>query len=275
MTAVLILLSVVVALLALLVAGLLRSHAEILRRLHELGAGIEGQPSPAPQPGSPGRQTGNPAPQPGRPVHQLGGPVPHPGGGGGRRRAADLSGTNLAGDVVAVRVTHVPRDTVLLFLSSGCTTCAAFWEALRQPQQLRLPEAARLVVITRGPEDESPSALARLVPTGTTMVMSDEAWSAYDVAGTPYVVHVDGGSGRVKGEGTGTNWEQVAGLLAQATGDLTYVGHTDRRRSKAASDARRERRIDNELLAAGILPGDERLYRAGHPDGFPNGETPT
>ena len=33
--------SVVIVLLAILVVGLLRSHAEILRRLHELGAGID------------------------------------------------------------------------------------------------------------------------------------------------------------------------------------------------------------------------------------------
>ncbi|MBW3653557.1 MAG: hypothetical protein KY433_08195, partial [Actinobacteria bacterium] len=39
MTIALVLLSIVVAVLVLLVAGLLRSHAAILRRLHELGAG--------------------------------------------------------------------------------------------------------------------------------------------------------------------------------------------------------------------------------------------
>ena len=32
---------VVIAVLALLVVGLLRSHAEILKRLHELGAGLD------------------------------------------------------------------------------------------------------------------------------------------------------------------------------------------------------------------------------------------
>jgi hypothetical protein len=40
-TAVLIIESVVLVLLTLLVAGLLRSHAEILRRLHALGAGLD------------------------------------------------------------------------------------------------------------------------------------------------------------------------------------------------------------------------------------------
>jgi hypothetical protein len=41
MNVVVLILAVVVALLTLLVAGLLRSHAVILRRLHELGAGLE------------------------------------------------------------------------------------------------------------------------------------------------------------------------------------------------------------------------------------------
>ncbi len=44
MTALVVALTAVVALLSLLVVGLLRSHAEILRRLHELGAGLDPDP---------------------------------------------------------------------------------------------------------------------------------------------------------------------------------------------------------------------------------------
>ena len=40
-SAILVVETVVVVLLTLLVAGLLRSHAEILRRLHALGAGLD------------------------------------------------------------------------------------------------------------------------------------------------------------------------------------------------------------------------------------------
>lgn len=46
MTAVVVVEGVVIAVLALLVVGLLRSHAEILKRLHDLGVGLEGPPSP-------------------------------------------------------------------------------------------------------------------------------------------------------------------------------------------------------------------------------------
>ena len=53
----------------------------------------------------------------------------------------------------------------------------------------------------------------------------------------------------------------VANLLAQATGDLTFTaGPGAARRSKPQSDAEREREIDQQLLAAGILPGDPSLY---------------
>ena len=40
MTVSVIVLGIAVALLGVLVVGLLRSHAEVLRRLHELGAGV-------------------------------------------------------------------------------------------------------------------------------------------------------------------------------------------------------------------------------------------
>ena len=44
MVALAVVLSVVVVLLAVLVAGLLRSHADILRALHDLGVGV-GEPA--------------------------------------------------------------------------------------------------------------------------------------------------------------------------------------------------------------------------------------
>ncbi len=77
--------------------------------------------------------------------------------------------------------------------------------------------------------------------------MSSAAWTDYQVPGSPYFVLVDGTEGRVRGEGTGANWDQVKNLLRQADDD--------------ASDSSREVRIDRELLAHGIAPGDPSLYR--------------
>lgn len=236
-------LTVVVVLLAVLVAGLLRSHATILRRLHELGAGVEhGHAADRPTPAAP--ET---------PRRPAGVPETAPAG----RPASDLVGTSVAGDALALRVREVDHDTVLAFLSSGCTTCAGFWEAFEEG--VPLPAEARLVVVVRDLAEESPAVLADLAPPGVTVVCSSAAWRDHAVPGSPYVVHVDGRSGRVRGEGTGGSWEHVARMLADATGDLTYVGGP-RRGRRATADLRREQDTDRVLLDAGFLPGDERLW---------------
>lgn len=249
MTVLVLALTVVVLLLAVLVAGLLRSHATILRRLHELGAGIEADPSSSdvPAPGATAATAGGPR----RPA---GVPPTAPTG----RPASDVVGTSVVGDPVAVRVREVQHDTVLAFLSSGCTTCAGFWEAF--DEGVALPDDARLVVVTRDLADESPAILADLAPDDVTVVCSSSAWQDHAVPGSPYVVHVDGRSGRVRGEGTGGSWEQVARMLADATGDLAYVGGPHRPR-RAAADLRREQDTDRALLDAGFVPGDERLWQ--------------
>jgi hypothetical protein len=234
MTLLVTLLTVAVAVLTLLVVGLLRSHATILRRLHELGAGIEEVP------------VGDPAAP--RTAPDTVAPSAAPAG----RDGHDLSGVAPDGEVRALRVTGVANDTVIAFLSSGCTTCATFWEQLRAPD---LPDRVRLVVVTKGPEEESPAEVGALAPAGATVLMSSAAWSAYDVPGSPYVVHVDGRSGTVRGEGTGADWPQVRRMLMQAAGDR------DGGRAKASADARREQEIDRHLLAAGVTPGDPSLYR--------------
>lgn len=244
MSAVVTLLAVVVAVLVVLVAGLLRSHALVLRKLHELGAGI-GDPTGAPDP---------------TPAVRAAAGRPSPSDAPVGRAAADIVGVDARGDAVALRIVGAPHDTVLAFLSSTCLTCAGFWDELRDPRSIRLPDGARLVVVAKGPAEESPSAIADLAPQAFTTVLSSEAWEAYDVPGSPYVVCVDGPSGTVKGEGTGGSWAQVAGLLAQATGDLGFTAAGARRR-KARADVERESDIDAALLAAGVLPGDERLYQ--------------
>lgn len=244
MTALVIIEGVVIALLVVLVAGLLRSHAEILRRLHHLEEGGEHERTPASLATAPAASTV--APQVATRSASAAG------------RAHDLTGVTPHGDAVAVRVTDTDRDTVLVFLSSGCGTCAAFWRRLAEP--VDLPHGTRLVVVTAGPESESPSALADLAPPDLTVVMSQRAWTDYGVPGSPYVVHVEGETGTVVGEGTGQSWDHVARSLAQATGDTAFLGH--HASAKARRDRDRDRDTDRELLAAGILPGDPRLYQA-------------
>src|SRR5438067_2729986 len=83
---------VAVILLGLLVAGLLRSHAEILRRLHEL----EGNAPASDLPGAREPTTGS--------------DVGH-----------DLEGVTPRGDPIVVTVRHDGNDTLLAFLTSGCS----------------------------------------------------------------------------------------------------------------------------------------------------------
>lgn len=225
--AVLVIESVVLVLLVVLVAGLLRSHAEILRRLHELGAGLD--PDAA-----------------GTGVVSM--PVEL------RARAADsfapvsdLDGAGLRDDALHVAVVGTRHRTLLAFLSSGCLTCRTFWTAFADPAGLGLPDDVRLVVVTKDAAEESVAALRSVAPPGLAVVMSSAAWTDYRVPGSPYFVFVDGVQSRVTGEGTGAHWDQVRNLLRQATDD--------------AGDDSREARIDRELLEHGIEPGDPSLYR--------------
>jgi len=157
-TALLVTLSVAVALLGLLVAGLLRSHADILRALHSLGAGI----------GDPLAESGDGHDHPHEStVLQLGRRLPPE----RSTDAPDIVGTTLDGDAVAITAMAAPR-TLLAFLSSGCTTCARFWTALRGPSALALPRDVRVVIVTKGLDLEERDALVRVDPRVVELVLS-------------------------------------------------------------------------------------------------------
>jgi hypothetical protein len=259
--------SFVLVLLALLVAGLLRSHAEILRRL------------PLPET-DPGQEPSMPS-DGGMRTLQPPDPEPRP-----ATAASDIVGTSLDGDAVKISVTAGSGPTLLAFLSSGCATCAGFWEALQPSRREPIPGDARLAVITRDRSMESPARLRTLAPTDVAVVMSSPAWEAYEVPMTPYFVYV-GGSGLIQGEGVAEAWPQVLSLLRDALGDADAAarnGRTastgNRTRPNTASDPRatgrrgtdRERRVDQELRAAGIGQGHPSLYQAGDQVAGPNGQ---
>jgi hypothetical protein len=230
------LLGTVVALLALLVAGLLRRHAEIVRALHDLGADI----------GS--RSVGS----------EVAARTP------GSRAPTDLIGTTAGGDAVSIGVVGARHSTLLAFLSSGCHTCAGFWEGFADADALDVPGDARLVIVTKDGGDESTSKIQELEPADAPVVMSSSAWEAYDVPVVPYFVFVDGPSRQIIGEGAAANWAQVKSLLGQALDDAGLVDGDGRYRRHARvrhrNGADREARVDYELLAAGIKPGDASLY---------------
>jgi hypothetical protein len=265
MTALIVAEAVAVALLGMLVAGLLRSHADILRRLHALGAGDE-EAGPAAGPGGFRVEPGLAEPRDDFPS------------------ASDLVGVTPGGqgadEAIVAAVVGTAHDTLIGFLSSGCLTCRTFWEEVGSGRPLGLPAGTRLVLVTKGPEDESVSAVADLAPAELPVVMSSQAWEAYGVPGSPYFVYVHGRSGRVIGEGAATRWEQVVDLLTQAIDDIGHdAGHHDGHAAtvrledgRAGSGLERADRVDRALAAAGIHPGHPSLYPASGQD---VGERPT
>ncbi len=239
------LLAVVVALLAVLVAGLLRSHAEILRSLHGLGVDLDPD---APEGAS-------------RPAGIT---VPRPEARAEPRHAADLVGVTPTGDALSIAVVGAQHSTLIAFLTSGCSTCAEFWSAFASAARLPVPGDARLIVVTKGAEGESPGRLRKFTPRDVPVVMSSEAWAAYDVPVAPYFVYVDGPSGEVVGEGAAATWSNLVGMMEQALVDAGLdpkAGSRTKRGNRRKLDGRaREALADDELRAAGIEPGDPSLY---------------
>jgi hypothetical protein len=238
--------AVAIGLLGLLVAGLLRSHADILRRLHQLGAGDDDRRSPADV--RFGLQPGVPAPRDGLKGQSPGG--------------HDIAGQTPAGDAVALAVVGIAQNTLVAFLSSGCSTCADFWESFGGCGPT-LPFGTQLVVVTKGTDHESESRLRQLAPSAVPVVMSSAVWAAYDVPVAPYFVLVDGPSGQVRGERAATSWAQVAHLWQQAAADGRLA---ERRTTGTGDDGFRAARADAELLTAGITPGHPSLYPSPLPE---------
>jgi len=196
--------TLILGLLAVIVVALLRSHAEILRRLPEPDRDATDDvhdDTPVVLPDTPSI-----------PQH-----LPTP-----RRRpteAHDISGTTLEADPVVVTMVS-GADTVLAFLSTGCLTCRTFWDGLRPEVRRPLPGDARVVVVVKDPAFESPSKLRELAPPGirdaVTVVQSSRAWEDFGVAMSPYFCFVDGRTGAVRSEGSAMTWDQVASLLRDA-----------------------------------------------------------
>lgn len=291
--------SIVLVVLAIFVAGLLASYADVRKRLEALEkkrssisaisasggvTGVEAAHAMRSVPAEPGAEPPEPEEELGH--LQLEQPqldqgdtgllsvIPTPAASANQvsRRIADLAGVTPEGDRVAIAVAGVAHQTLIAFLSSGCRSCKRFWAQLADPDSLQLPDHVRVVVVTKGVDAESPAAIAELcepVAPGIAVVMSSEAWRDCGVPGTPYFVSVDGPTGWVRGEGTALDWQGVIDLLILAGGDLsstvgrpppsTPFGGTGWR-PKSGSDLARERQIDRILLEAGITPGHPSLY---------------
>jgi hypothetical protein len=227
MTAVVVIEGVVIVLLAILVAGLLKSHAEILRQLHALGA-EDGATVARAGRGSLPRTTGLE-----------------------RAPATSLTGVDLAGGSLTISLEHGRGSTLLAFLSSGCLSCETFWREFHGDFELPTPDT-RTVILTKGPGSESPARLRELAPPGISLIMSDDIWDVFKVPMTPYFLLIDG-DGLVLGEGAAAGWGHLLGLLRQSASDAV---------SPLSLDTEgRALFTDEQLRNAGVHPGDPSLYR--------------
>ena len=223
MTAVVIIEAVVIVMLLILVAGLLKSHAEILRRLDLVGAVDDGA-----------------VPTGSRRLRTT---------GLGRAPVDEIAGVDPDGSMVSVSLTHGAGETLLAFLSTGCASCQVFWADLSHGHEMPTADT-RPIIVTKGPGAESPAKVAELAPGQIRVVMSDDAWDVFRVPLTPYFMLVDG-EGTVLGEGSATSMDRLLGLFRQSTADASPVRMGTRGR---------ERFTDDQLGRSGVEPGDPSLY---------------
>jgi hypothetical protein len=225
MTALVIIEGVVILLLAILVAGLLKSHAEILRQLAALGVTEDGAVT-------------------------VGTPQTRPRTTGMEQAPANtLQGVSLDGSEQSMSLVHGRGPTLVAFLSSGCLSCQTFWNELHGDFELPTPDT-RPVIVTKGPASESAARVGELAPSGVPLIMSDETWEAFRVPMTPYFLLVDG-RGMILGEGAASSWKHLLGLLRQSARDAVPLD--------LDADGR-EAFTDTQLRRAGIEPGDPSLY---------------
>lgn len=137
--------------------------------------------------------------------------------------ASDVEGWDLTGRRRTLRLASPGHWTLLLFLGSRCDGCLPFWAVPRAPTACGLEPQDEAVVVTRGPGEEEPEALAALMgdlaardPADATeqLVMSSGAWRTYRVHGPPFFVLLDGVA--VATEGVAWSVEQLAADVARA-----------------------------------------------------------
>ncbi len=227
-----IVIAVLLAIALVYIVALLRSHADILRRLAALeertAAGAPSSEFAEPHPGAPAV------------------------GGGEVVTAGAISGTTLHGDSATLSFGAGSPVTLLAFLTSGCASCAPLWAGLHESRDLA-SLAQRVAVVTHDPMRESPTRLERLAPAGTDVIMSSAAWADYAVPGSPHFVLTDGAGG-ILGRGSALSWSQLQTMVADARADVRRAA------DPARTTAERAQRSEGALASAGIGPGHPSLY---------------
>jgi hypothetical protein len=242
--------TVVLAVAVVYIVALLRSHADILRRLAALENGAGSHP----------------------------GPRAAVADGGGVTGAAEISGITVDGDAVMLSFGAGSPVTLLAFLTSGCAACAPLWADLGDAGRLA-SVADRLVVVTHGPARESPARVRELAAPGVEVVMASAAWADYAVPASPHFVLTDGAGG-IRGQGSALSWSQLMGMVGDARADAQDGGAGTPASAgpeaiieppadadldvavhpSARTTAERAARSEQTLARSGIGPGHPSLY---------------
>lgn len=228
--AIVVALAVVVALLGILVVGLLRSHADILRQLESIGAGLEG--------GS----------------HDHSSQITLTRRDSAGVASRQVTGVTPDGEPVVLSLGAGSDPTLVAFLSTTCSSCTPFWDGLQSSVMHFGGHRHRVVIVTLGESEESPTRAQSMAQPEVDVVMSSSTWNEFEVPGAPYFVLLEPDTGRVVGEGSAMTFESLEEFLSDATNDQQWDLQTSQRVESEES------RIDADLRRAGILPGDPRLY---------------
>lgn len=228
--AVVIALGVVVFFLGMLVVGLLRANADILRRLESVGAGLEGSSASSHDHGA---ITLTRKPETA---------VSH----------RTIAGVTPDGEPLVASLASGTDPTLVAFLSTTCSTCTPFWEGLESSVMHFGGHRHRVVIVTLGESEESPTRAQSMRRGSVDVIMSSDGWSSFEVPGAPYFALIEATTGQVVGEGSAMTFESLTEFLTDATNDQKW----DLQNSAESEESR----IDADLREAGILPGDPRLY---------------
>jgi hypothetical protein len=116
-----------------------------------------------------------------------------------------------------VRLADGRRQLLLAFLATRCDGCEEFWAGMVDTEARGLPASVATVAVTKGPETIDPVEVDRLASgRAVPVVMSDQAWTDYQVMGYPHFILVDPTEGCVIGETIGFGWDDVVAMVRSA-----------------------------------------------------------
>ena len=151
----------------------------------------------------------------------------------------DIEGVDPAGARRSIGIVASGEPVFLLFLSSSCQGCRDLWEGMDELRHAFGP-GVRVVVVTRGPEQEDASTVARLAASASAVavvaspadpgahgsghgaaevVMSSQAYLDYGVGGPPFYALTLGREVRTEGVAWGVAETAEAVLRALAGPD--------------------------------------------------------